>query len=94
MTRPFSNAWSYTPAFYHNLVYLMTDNNGKKALQALNPLGGNPVWTMEVDGSPGQHLLVLGSGRLYIVGAKTILVYQLDPIENRHTRHESPNVRR
>jgi hypothetical protein len=79
VTRSFSNAWSYTPAFYNNLVYLMTDNKGKKALQALHPLGGNPVWTMEVDGEPGQHLLVSQSGRLYIVGNKKILVYQLHP---------------
>jgi hypothetical protein len=77
VTRPFANAWSYTPAFYNNLVYLMTDNNGKKALQALNPLGGIPVWTMEVGGSPGQHLLVSQSGRLYIVGNGKILTYQL-----------------
>ncbi len=74
VTIPFANAWSYTPVFYNNLVYLMTD---QKTLQALNPLGGNPVWTMEVNGDPGQHLLVSPSGRLYIVGNKKIITYQL-----------------
>ncbi|MBK7954126.1 MAG: PQQ-binding-like beta-propeller repeat protein [Candidatus Accumulibacter sp.] len=77
VTRPFSNAWSHTPVFHNDLVYLMTDNNGKKALDALNSLGGQPVRTIEVAGSPGQHLLVSPSGRLYIVGNGRIITYQL-----------------
>jgi hypothetical protein len=60
------------------LVYLMTDKEGKKALHALKPLGGKPVWTISVDGNPGQHLLVSPSGRLYIVGNGRIITYQLD----------------
>ncbi|WP_291986648.1 PQQ-binding-like beta-propeller repeat protein [Candidatus Accumulibacter sp. ACC007] len=77
VTRPFSNAWSETPVFHNGLVYLMTDDIGKKALHALNPLGGKPVWTIGVDGNPGQHLLVSPSGRLYIVGNGRIIAYQL-----------------
>jgi large subunit ribosomal protein L11 len=77
VTIPFSAAWSYTPVFYKNLVYLMTDNNGRKILNALNPLGGNPVRSMEISGDPGQHLLVSQSGLLYIVGNGKIITYQL-----------------
>ena len=77
VTRPFANAWSFSPVFHNNLVYLMTDNNGKKALHALNPLGGPPVRTIDVGGNPGQHLLVSPSGRLYIVGSDRIITYQL-----------------
>lgn len=79
VTRPFASAWSYAPVFHSGLVYLTTtDDKGKKALRALNPLGGKPVWTSEVSGSPGQHLLVSQSGRLYIVGENKIITYQLD----------------
>jgi hypothetical protein len=78
VTRPFSKAWSETPVFHNGLVYVMTDGNEKKVLQALNPLGGKPVWTIGVDGNPGQHLLVSPSGRLYIVGNGRIITYQLD----------------
>jgi hypothetical protein len=88
VTRPFANAWSYTPVFHNGLVYLMTDKEGKKALRALSPLGakpvwpievgGKPVWPISVDGNPGQHLLVSQSGRLYIVGNGRIISYQLD----------------
>jgi len=88
VTKPFTNAWSHTPVFHNGLVYLMTDDKGIKALQALSPLGakpvgpievgGKPVWPIGVDGSPGQHLLVSQSGRLYIVGKDKIISYQLD----------------
>jgi outer membrane protein assembly factor BamB len=79
VTRPFANAWSYTPMFHSGLVYLMTtDDKGKMTLLALNPLGGKPVWPIGIDGSPGQHLLVSQSGRLYIVGNGKIITYQLD----------------
>ena len=62
---------------YNNLVYLMTDNNGKKTLQALNPLGRKAVRAKVISGEPGQHLLVSKSGCLYIVGNGKIITYQL-----------------
>jgi len=79
-TRKFPGAYSYTPAFYKNLVYIITDNQGKKLLLALDSLG-NQVAQMPLDGEtpPGQHLLVSQSGRLYIVGNNQILYIDLDP---------------
>jgi hypothetical protein len=78
-TRAFPGAYSYTPAFYKNLVFLMTDNGGKKQLLALDPLG-NQVGQMPLDGkAPGQHLLVSQSGRIYIVGNEQIIYIDLDP---------------
>jgi hypothetical protein len=77
-TQKFPAAYSYTPAFYKNLVFLMTDSGGKKLL-ALDPLG-NQVWQMPLDKeAPGQHLLVSQSGRLYIIGNDKILYTDLDP---------------
>jgi hypothetical protein len=79
-TRAFPGAFSYTPAFYKNLVFLMTDDKGKKQLLALDPLG-NQVGQMAFDNNetPGQHLLVSQSGRLYIVGNDKIIYIDLDP---------------
>jgi hypothetical protein len=77
VTKSFSNAWSYTPVFYSDLVYLIVDDNNKKVLRALDPLGGTVVRTTEIKDAPGQHMLVSGSGRLYIVGNGKIITYQL-----------------
>ena len=81
VTLRFPKAWSYTPAFYDNLVYLITEDanavpNAQYMLQALDPLA-NPIWQLPLD-SPGQHLLVSKSGRLYILGNDQIIVYQLN----------------
>jgi hypothetical protein len=79
VARPFPAAWSYAPAFFNNMVYLITDNDGRRNLRAFDALG-NPVWSMMIEGaSVGQHLLVSNDGRLFVVGAGRILVYQLDP---------------
>ena len=77
--RPFATAWSYTPAFYKNLVFVLADDRGKKAVQALDPLG-TQVWKEPLGNEqPGQHLLVSKSGQLYVVGNGKILRMQLDP---------------
>ena len=71
-SREVSSIWSFAPVFHHGLVYLIRDNK----LEALTALGAPPVWSLPLD-KPGQHLLLSRSGRLYIVGAGKILVYEL-----------------
>lgn len=73
-SREVSGIWSFAPVFYNGLVYLIRENQ----LQALTALGTPPLWSLPLD-KPGQHLLLSRSGRLYIVGAGKILVYQLHP---------------
>jgi hypothetical protein len=73
-----SPIWSYAPVFSNGLVYLVASKESGPELQALSPLGGQPLWSVLLT-SPGQHLLLARSGRLYIVGNQQILVYQLDP---------------
>jgi hypothetical protein len=71
-SREVSGIWSFAPVFHNGLVYLIRENQ----LQALTALGAPPVWSLPLD-KPGQHLLLSRSGRIYIVGAGKILVYQL-----------------
>ncbi len=79
VTREFPKAYSNTPVFYGNLVYLLTDTQGTKALLALDPLG-NQVGQMSLEkGDLGKYLLVSKSGRLYIVGENKIVYVDLDP---------------